>query len=100
METSKIIIIGKPFVNHVDQTAKPELTIDFLKQAYVRFYPNNQNLIQYGVYKSMGYVFNFKPYLIKFLYKRYGDWHEAYAPNKTMLRKVICGTIDKIILID
>lgn len=89
-------IIGYPFVDHVDQQARPTLTKDFLKRAYVRFYSNNNNLIRYGVYRLMGYEYNFKPYLKKYLYKQYGNWHEAYAPNKTTLRAVIGGRIDKI----
>lgn len=90
-------VIGYPFVGHVDQTYRPTLELDFLKRAYVRFYTNNENLIRYGCYKSMGYSYDFRPYLKQFLYKQYGIWHEAYAPNKTTLRKVIYGRIDEII---
>lgn len=90
-------VIGIPFVAHVCQNSRPELTVDFLQRAYVRFYTNNDNLIRYGVYKLMGYRYDFKPYLKKYLYKQYGEWREAYAPNKTLLRKVIYGTINQII---
>ena len=93
-------IIGIPFVNHVDQNLRPTLTTDFLKSAYVRFFTSNDNLIRYGCYKLMGYKYDFKPYLKKYLYKQYDNWHEAYAPNKTMLRQVIYGHIDKIIELD
>jgi len=91
------VIIGIPFVSHVDQNLRPTLSIDFLKRAYVRFYSNNENLIKYGCYRLMGYSYDFKPYLKKYLYKQYGNWTEAYAPNKTLLRSVIYGNIDKII---
>ena len=94
---NKIEIIGYPFVTHVNQQAKPTLNIDFLKRAYVRYYTNNDNLINHGVYRLMGYAYDFRPYLKKLLYKQYGSWYEAYAPNKTILRKVIYGRIDKII---
>jgi hypothetical protein len=98
MKTPKnIIVVGKPFVNHVDQNHKPTLELSFLKRAYVPYFTNNDNLIRSGVYKLMGYVYDFKPYLKKYLYKQYGDWQEAYAPNKTTLRKVVYGKIDKII---
>lgn len=90
-------VIGLPFVNHVDQNFRPTLTTDFLKDAYVRFYTNNDNLINFGCYKHMGYKYDFKPYLKKYLYKQYGNWHEAFAPNKALLRKVIYGRIDKIV---
>lgn len=93
------LVIGYAFVNHVDQTKKPIISDpkEFLKRAYVRFYTNNDNLIRFGYYKSMGYQYDFKPYLKKYLYKQYGSWSEAYAPNKTLLRQVIGGRIEQII---
>ena len=93
------LVTGYAFVNHVDQTAKPTINDpkEFLKRAYVRFYTNNDNLIRFGHYKLMGYKYDFKPYLKKYLYKQYGEWSEAYAPNKTLLRQVIGGRIEQII---
>ena len=81
-----------------DQNQRPtiENAHDFLKRAYVRFYTNNDNLIRYGFYKLMGYKYDFKPFLKLYLYKQYGSWSEAYAPNKTMLRSVIGGRIEQI----
>lgn len=90
-------IIGVPFVAHVNQNLRPELDINFLERAYVRFFTSNENLIRYGNYKLMGYKYDFSPYLKKYVYKQYGQWKEAYAPNKTKLRAVIYGRIDKII---
>ena len=102
IETKKVmenVVIGYPFVDHVDQNARPEISDpgEFLKKAYVRYFTNNENLIHFGYYKSLGYLFDFKPYLKKYLYKQYGHWSEAYAPNKTLLRQVIYGKIDQII---
>lgn len=91
-------VIGIPFVSHVNQNDKPtiENPKEFLKKAYVRYFTNNDNLIRYGCYKLMGYKYDFKPYLKQYLYKQYGYWHEAFAPNKTILRQVIYGRIDCI----
>ncbi len=95
---TQITVVGIPFVDHVDQNAKPTLEAkSFLERAYQRFYTNNDNLLRYGHYKLMGYRYDFKPFLKKFLYKQYGEWREVFAPNKTILRKVIYGKIDKII---
>lgn len=55
------------------------------------------NLIHSGIYKLMGWAYDCRPFLKKYLYKQYGDWREVYSPNKTMLRKVIHGKIDKIV---
>lgn len=56
-----------------------------------------ENLMRYGVYKLMGWAYDFKPFLKSFLYKQNGEWTEIYAPNKTLLRKSIYGRIDKIV---
>lgn len=95
-------IIGYPFVSHVDQEKRPiiENAKEFIEKSYSFGYTNNINLIKYGKYKTMGYEFNFKSYLKKYLYKQYGQWNECYAPNKTKLRKVIYGKVDKIIEIN
>lgn len=90
-------IVGYPFVDHVDQNLRPQLPVDFLDRAYTMFFTNNQNLISYGYYNLMGYRYDFRDYLKKYLYKQHGSWYEAYAPNKTKLRSVIFGKIDKII---
>lgn len=92
-------VIGYAFVNHVDTKVNPKINDpkEFLKRAYVRFYTNNDNLVRFGYYRLMGYQYDFKPYLKKYLYKQYGDWREAYAPNKTLLRQVIGGRIEQII---
>lgn len=93
-----INVVGFPFVGHVNQTERPiiENAHEFLKRAYVRFYTNNDNLIRYGCYKLMGYKYDFRPFLKLYLYKQYGQWNEAFAPNKTTLRSVIGGTITQI----
>lgn len=95
-------VTGYPFVQHVDQSARPviEDARAFLKRAYVRFYTNNHNLLRYGSYKVAGYSYNFHEYLKSYVYKQHGSWYEAYAPNKTTLRQVIGGRIDKIVEIN
>ena len=92
-------VIGYAFVNHVDTKATPVISdaVEFLKRAYVRYFTNNDNLIRFGCYKLMGYQYDFRPFLKKYLYKQYGSWYEAYAPNKTLLRQVTYGRIEQII---
>jgi len=92
-------VIGLPFVSHVNQELRPTLENpkEWLKRCYVRFYTNIENVVNYGTYKNMGYAYDLKPYLKKYLYKLHGRWHEAYAPNKTSLRKMVYGTITEII---
>lgn len=92
-----IKVIGYPFVDHVDQRKRPTLSLDLLKQVYTPYHGSRINMINNGVYKLMGYKYDFKPYLKKYLFKFYGEWHEGYAPNKTLLRQAIGCKIDKII---
>lgn len=40
---------------------------------------------------------NINHILHRYVYCQYGTWAEAWAPNKTTLRKVTIGKIDEII---
>ena len=51
----------------------------------------------FGVIKIGGWAFDFKPYLKKYLVKQYGSWQEYRAFDKTSLKKVIRGKIEKIV---
>lgn len=53
------------------------------------------NLIAYGGYKLGGWFYRFN--MNKYLYEQYGQWHEAYAPSRTLLRKAVFGRIETII---
>ena len=44
-----------------------------------------------GCVSVLGWCFDFRPYLRLYVYKQYGHWVEAYAPNKTILRKSVTG---------
>jgi len=57
------------------------------------------NITKTGFYKEMGFQYNLRPYLQKFIYKQYGQWQEMYALNKTNLRKLVFGKVEKIISI-
>lgn len=45
----------------------------------------------------MGYRFDFSDVLHKYLVNQYGQWSEYYAPDKTSLRSMLYGTINKIV---
>lgn len=50
-----------------------------------------------GYLKIGGWCYDFRDDLKKFLVKQYGQWTEYYCHNKTLLRKSLYGTIEKII---
>ena len=45
----------------------------------------------------LGWIISFRDVLKRFLYRQYGTWTEAYAFNKTCLRKSTYGRIDEIV---
>lgn len=82
-------------------TETPTLAIDnprdFLGTKYTKGYIFGlDNLQRDGIYRLMGWAYDFRPYLKKYLVKQYGQWHEYYAPNKTKLKNILFGRIDKI----
>lgn len=77
---------------------QPEVSIDELKRKYeIRGAFGIENLMNEGRYKLLGWAFDVREEFPKFLYKQYGQWHEAYAPNKTALRRAVYGRIERII---
>lgn len=55
------------------------------------------DLIFSGVIRRAGWCFDFRNDLRQYVYKQYGMWHEAYAPNKTLLRKNVGGRVERIV---
>lgn len=53
------------------------------------------SLLVSGGYKLGGWFYRFN--MNKYLYKQCGQWHEAYAPNRTLLRAAVFGRIETII---
>lgn len=83
--------------------AKEENKIDFkepgefLKRKFEKGCIFGQdNLLRTGTYKEMGWSYDFKPFLKRFLVKQYGNWSEYYCLNKTTLRKLIFGKVEEI----
>ena len=73
---------------------KPE---EFLKRKFEKGCIFGQdNLLRNGIYKEMGWSYDFKPFLKRFLVKQYGNWSEYYCLNKTTLRKLIFGKVEEI----
>lgn len=88
-------VVSIPFSSGADKTAP--LTIEdghaFVASKYISGGIFGQDLLlQDGVYKYLGWIYDLKPYLKKYLvqdkyYPR--TWLSYYAPNKTMLREVL-----------
>ena len=54
----------------------------------------------FGIIKMGGWAFDFRPYLKTYLVKQYDEWREYRAFDKTSLKKLISGKIEKIVEID
>ena len=93
-------VIGYPFVDHVNQENRPTIqnANEFLKSKYTKgCIFGREELQSTGTYKLMGYRYNFRDYLNRYIVKQYGQYHQVYAPNKTLLRQSTYGRIDEII---
>ena len=54
----------------------------------------------FGIIKMGGWAFDFRPYLKTYLVKQYDRWEEYKAFDKTSLRTILYGTIQRIVEID
>lgn len=54
----------------------------------------------FGIIKIGGWAFDFRPYLKTYLVKQYDRWGEYKAFDKTSLRTILYGKIQRIIEID
>lgn len=99
IKESNTTIVGYPFVSHVDQDKRPTITNaeNYLKKVYDNNYSCAQDISRTGMERAGGYRYDFKSLLNKFLYLQHGNWNQAYAPNKTLLRAITYGKIDKIL---
>jgi hypothetical protein len=71
---------------------------DFLRAKYTRgCIFGLDDLQRSGVYRFMGWKYNFRQFLKAFVVKQHGSWQEYFAPNKTALRTSIYGKIQKIV---
>jgi len=55
------------------------------------------NITKNGNFKYMGFFYDLRSFLKRFIYKQYGTWHEIYAINKTNAKSLISGKIQEII---
>ena len=72
---------------------------EFLKSRF-QHHCSNMDILSYGIFKSMGWKYDFKEHLDRFLVKQYGSWQEYYCINKTTLRSCLFGCIQEIVKID
>jgi hypothetical protein len=54
----------------------------------------------FGVIKMGGWAFDFRPYLKTYLVKQYDRWTEYKAFDKTSLKTILSGTIQRIVEVD
>ena len=52
---------------------------------------NTPAFVAKGCVSVLGWCYDFRPWLKLYVYRENGSWYEAYAPNKTILRKSITG---------
>nr|DAG59155.1 MAG TPA: hypothetical protein [Caudoviricetes sp.] len=70
--------------------------LDFQEKEWITEKVNTCSYSKTGI-AVMGWIFDFADILKRYVYKRYNSWTEAYAFNKTCLRKTTYGRIDEIV---
>ena len=70
-----------------DEFITNEWLINQYKSKNISLY--HDNLLNRGIYKRMGFIYDFKDILKKYVYKTNFGIYEGFAPNKTLLRKNI-----------
>lgn len=94
---TKIIMQGVKFTDTTAPMREIPDPVAFLKSQYQRgCIFGLDNLKRSGRYREMGWEFDFRPYMKKFLVKQYGQWSEEWAPNRTAIRNSTYGTIQAI----
>ena len=68
----------------------------WLEKNFTRFSFGSDSLIK-GFYRERGWYYVVRPFLRRYVYHQYDHWYEAYAINKTHLRKIVGGRIDEIL---
>ena len=83
---------------NTDAEINKEINYNTIKDKYKSHFAFGlDNLKAQGIYRLMGWAYDFRQELKHYVYKQYGTWQEVYAPNKTLLRKSTYGRIDKIL---
>lgn len=89
-----------PFTENVESKYIRQDILDnpqeFLK-GITRFAFGADEVRSHGSFKYMGYYYVLKPFLKNYVYEQYGSWHEAWALNRSQLRMLVGGRINKIL---
>jgi len=81
-----------------DVDIKDQIKINNPEDFLIKLYSNKFNfgcceVYTTGVYKLLGWAYDLRPYLKKYIVKQYDYIQEYFAPNKTILRKCLRGKI-------
>lgn len=87
------------FSNTALQEAPTARTFEEIKKIYEsKCHSNLHSLLRGGYYKLMGWHYSYCDELRQFYYTdNNGSCYKAYAPNKTLLRIAVYGTIFDIV---
>ena len=99
-DAATIVATARKFAPHVTATTAPDIfngatPVEFLRRIYENAIGafGSDGLLRSGYYRYMGLLYGLTPHLRLFVYKSHGSWHEAWAPNRVMLRTAVHGRI-------
>ena len=88
----KIIIDAYPFIKDFNSEHKKDYTLDdFKERLSIRFAFGNENILSNGIYKEMGFMYDLRPFLKRYLVNTYDNTYQTYfAFNKKQIRDNLC----------
>lgn len=98
--TKKIInITGYAFTEGAKEVnRRDDINMDFVKSKLSSAYNfGSDNIMRGGCYRELGWRYDVRPFLKRYVYKQHSSWHEVYALNKGNLRRLVYGHMDEII---
>jgi len=89
------------FTDNVKEANKLQIDnpVKWLEDKFRKYSFGWDNLSSSGIYREMGWAYDFRPWLKRYVYEVYGNWQEAWAINKTHVRKEI-SPIQKIKILE
>lgn len=105
----KTRILIKPFTDagleHLNEVIKTMDNEEVIKKRIASIYnkgahPQFWNVSRTGIERISGVAIDYRCCLKKILVKQYDRWQEYYAPNKTVLRRCLHGSIQEMVYIN
>lgn len=98
--------IATPFIDNPQPLEKYKLSVAYVAKVkllngedltrYEKDYITTSSCFHHGFYRLMGWSFNFKMHMKRYVVKIYGQWEEIYAFDKLSVRSALGSGVTEI----